>query len=98
MDIPTIQSLVESEGLRIKVKDGKPTIAGGRPSAELLQILTSHREDILAAIARGEFADKPAEPWSTFCDLCVATVYDTEEAAFLCDCTKCPFKQYKRRR
>jgi hypothetical protein len=98
MDIPTIISLVEGEGLKIKVADGKPSITGGHPSPELLDILKKHRKDIIAAISSGEIEDKPTEPWSTFCDTCAAKVYDTEDAAFLCDQTKCPFKQYKPRR
>lgn len=92
MTIDQIAEFVRSEGLTIKVKDGKPSIAGGTPTPALLAILKGHREDVIKAASAGYFERIQSRILVLRCDDCKATVFNAADAARLCNQKICPMR------
>lgn len=92
MTIDQIDSLAQAEGLTIKVKDGKPSISGGKPSDALLAILKGHREDVIKAAEAGYFDRQRTKLVVLRCDDCKATVFNAADASRLCNQKVCPMR------
>ena len=89
MHIDQIESLVYGEGLWLTFENGKPAVCNGSPSEDLLEILKSHRADIVAALQDGRFGKKVEVFSPYYCFMCDAVIYEEEGAAALCDFRKC---------
>jgi hypothetical protein len=92
MTIDQIIGFVRAESLTITLKQGRPSITGGTPSSALLKILKEHRDDVIKGVEDGLFGVEIPDPEPARCDDCKSWVFDTKDAARLCDYAKCPFK------